>query len=598
MNKSALCIIVEGDQKLDGLKIAVDSAKDFVDEVCITANGKSTTETKEYCKKNGFKYSFLEWKDNFAEQRNFNFAQASIDVDYILWLDSDDQLVGGEYLPKIFDLARRKEYDQVFFTYWYGNRFVEGKERNYENLIDIELYHNRERIIKRNKIKWVGRLHETPVEFDGSKLNYTGIKHTLEDPHPVFPIAVLHRDATRHSDAENEVRGDRNKRLLEKQLNDEREAGKIDPRTVLYLMKIYAYSKSDSLHKKCIALGEEYLTKSGWDEERATALILVSSCFYYLGHYERAKATLLGALDEWPQNKEIYLALANVSFSLGKYDDMKTYMDIASAIEPDKKTAGNRNIIDWKFKSLMLDLKYNLNVVKKIKKAFEAAEKIYEIEPSEKNLEQLNYLSDLSDYNDACEHIDLFTRYLAKAKLYDELNAVLDNFPAKFKELPFYNKLINSYSKPKTWADNEICYYASFGGDHFEKWDPSSLKDGIGGSETAVIKLAKEWTSLGFKVTVYGDPKKEGVYDGVTYKSFRRFNPKDRFNIFIQWRSGFLANKIVAKKFFVDLHDVFSEQDYLDILPSIDKIFVKSQYQRSLAPNIPDDKFVIISNGI
>ena len=31
MNKSALCIIVEGDQKLDGLKVAVDSAKDFVD---------------------------------------------------------------------------------------------------------------------------------------------------------------------------------------------------------------------------------------------------------------------------------------------------------------------------------------------------------------------------------------------------------------------------------------------------------------------------------------------------------------------------------------------------------------------------------------
>ena len=598
MNKTALCIIVEGDSKLESLKIAVDSVKDFVDEVCITANSKTTKKTEAYCKKNGFNYSFLAWNDNFSEQRNFNFGQPSKNVDYIIWLDSDDQLVGGEHLPKIFDLARRKEYDEVFFTYWYGNKFVEDKERVYENLLYVELYHNRERIIKRNKVKWVGRLHETPVEFEGSRLNYTGIKHTPKDPHQFFQIAVLHRDATRDSVDTNKKRSDRNKRLLEKQLADEREAGKIDPRTVLYLMKIYADSGESDLQKKCIALGEEYLDKSGWDEERSTALILVSNCFYYLGHYERAKATLLGALDEWPHNKDIYLSLANVSYALGKHKDMKLYMDLAESIDPDKTTAGNRNIVDWEFKGLMLDLKYNLNVVKKIKKAFEAAEKIYEIEPNENNLEQLNYLSDLSDYNDACEHIDLFTRYLADAKLYGDLENILDNFPDKFKELPFYNKLVNSYSKPKTWADNEICYYASFGGDHFEKWDPTSLKDGIGGSETAVIKLAKEWTSLGFKVTVYGDPKKEGVYDGVTYKSFRRFNPKDRFNIFIQWRSGFMANKIVAKKFFVDLHDIFSEQDYLEILPNVDKIFVKSKYQRNLAPSIPDDKFTIISNGI
>lgn len=598
MRKTALCIIVEGDSKLDSLKIAVDSAKDYVDEVCITANGQDTILTREYCEENGFNYSYLPWDDDFSKQRNFNFAQTSSDVDYVLWLDSDDELVGGDNLPKIFKLARQKEYDQIFFTYWYGARFKKDSLNVAKNLVSVELYHNRERIIKKNKIRWVGRIHETPMEFDGSKLNYTGIKHLPDAPHELFPIAVLHREATQLSVEQNTNRADRNRRILEKQLEGERTTGKLDPRTVLYLMKIYAESREREYLIKCIALGEEYLEKSGWDEERSTAYVLVSNCFFNLGHYERAKSTLLGALEEWPHNKEIFLALANTSYALGKYKDMKLYMDLASSMEIDKSTAGNRNILDLKFKTLLLELNYNLNVVKKIDKAYKAAQEIYELDPTPENEERMNYISDLNDFNEAAGNIDHFIQYLAKAKLYDDLKAVIDSFPSKFKELPFYNRIKNRYGEPKTWSDNEICYYASFGGDHFEKWDPSSLKDGIGGSETAVIRLAKEWTALGYKVTVYGDPKKEGIFDGVEYKSFRRFNPKDRFNIFIQWRSGFLSDKVVAKKFFVDLHDVWSEQDYIEKLDTIDAFIVKSKYHRELAPSIPDDKFIIISNGI
>lgn len=598
MKRTALCIIVEGDKKLEDLKIAVDSVKDYVDEVVITTNGKDVEKTKAYCGKLGYKYSHLPWSDDFSKQRNFNFSQVDKDVEYIVWIDSDDEFVGAEYLPEVFKVMDKKEMDTIFLTYWYGCRFKEDSQKRLKDLAEVELFHNRERIIRRDKYYWKGRIHETPVGFEGLEPKYTGVKHLPDDPHPVFPMAVLHRDATRKSHEANANRNARNTRILEKQLEDEKKAGKADPRTILYLMKVYKMAGGKDTLIKCISFGEEYLKNSGWDEERSTAYVLISDCFYELGHFDRAKETLLGALNEWPHNKEIMLSLANVSFALKKYNDMKLYMDLAKSMDVNKTTSGNRNVLDYKFKGLLLDLKYNLYVAKKLDKALKAAEALYEIEPNENNEEQVAYISDLNDYNDACKNIDEFTRYLAEAKLYGELNTLLDNFPEKFKELPFYNRLMNKYGKPRVWGEKEICYYASAGFDHFEKWGPESLKTGIGGSETAVIRLAQEWTKLGYKVTVYGDPLKEGVVDGVNYVSFKRFNPKDRFNIFIQWRAGFMSNKVSSKKFLVDLHDVWHEKDYLKTIDTIDKFIVKSNYHRELAPNIPDDKFIVISNGI
>lgn len=597
--KTALCIIVEGDSKLEDLKIAIESALPFVDYAYITTNGKEIEKTKEYLQslgKNVF-HSHLDWKDDFSQQRNFNLSQISKDVDYVLLLDSDDELVGGENLQKLIDLSRRKEFDEVFLSYWYGCEFS-GEDKRYENLKKVEFYHQREKLVRIGKFYWAGRVHETPVTFDGSDIKHTNLHHLPQDPNPLIPIAVLHRKATRDSFEENEARQKRNRRLLELQLEDERNRKHLDPRTILYLMKIYVESDDRETLIECISLGEEYLELSGWDEERSTAYMLVSNCFLRLGQPERAKQTLLGALDEWPHNKDIYLGLANVSYVMEKYKDMRLYMDLADSVKLDKSTSGNRNLLDLDFKTEILNLRYHLNVSKDLEKAEKAAKKIYEMEPFPENKDQLDLVSDLKLYSDACRNIDHFVQYLADAKMYQDVKNILEVFPIKFRELPFYYKLRNKYAEPKTWGKMEVCYYASFGGPHFEKWDPTSLKDGIGGSETAVIKLAKEWASMGYKVTVYGDPKKEGIYDGVRYLSYTKFNPKDRFNIFIQWRAGFLANKIVSKKFLVDLHDVWSEKDYLEHLNNIDAFIVKSKYHRDLAPNIPDNKFVIISNPL
>jgi hypothetical protein len=154
---------------------------------------------------------------------------------------------------------------------------------------------------------------------------------------------------------------------------------------------------------------------------------------------------------------------------------------------------------------------------------------------------------------------------------------------------------------PRTWGKKEIAYFASFGGGHFEKWGPKSLETGIGGSETAVLELAKEWAKDGYKVTVFNDcGDEEGEHDGVKFVPYYKFNWNDNFNILILWRNpGLLDGEIKAKKIYMDLHDVASQTDWTpERMEKVDKVFFKSKYHRNNLPDLPQEKAIIVSNGI
>jgi len=100
-------------------------------------------------------------------------------------------------------------------------------------------------------------------------------------------------------------------------------------------------------------------------------------------------------------------------------------------------------------------------------------------------------------------------------------------------------------------------------------------------------------------VTVYCDPEVPCIINGVRYFPYYWFNQEDKFSTVIQWRSNFLAGKVNARKFLVDLHDIFNPNDYTEErLKHIDKVMVKSNFHRELAPNIPDDKILVVSNGV
>jgi len=590
MLKLSAALIVKDDTELQGLNKALDSLIPFVDGVYVTATGKNVEQIKSLCDLKGVNYSFFKWCDDFSAARNFNFSQVPQDTDFIFWMDADDILIGGQYLREVAELAKQNHKDIVFFTYWYGCTF--NGDPSPSTLTEVLMEHNRERLIRPGTHVWKGRLHETPIPVSGAKNNYTKY---LYDPKE-RPIVVMHTSP----DSSLEEKMKRNKRILEAQLKDERVSAQgADPRTLLYLMKIYAEAGTEQEMKECIEMGKEYLLKSGWDEERAACHEQIGICWGKLGDFKKSAEEFHLAIAEWPKQPLLYIRLATAYFNLKNYGFADYWMKIGATMDIDNKGSNLTNLKAMKLMYSELLLKMNWNAHRDTKKALEAASLLMKESPTQEHLDQLKFIESFDKLNDACKHVDELAHYLEEIGETKQIVPILEKLPDAITSQPFGQKIRQRFSEPRIWADNEICYFANFGGKFFEEWSGKSLDKGIGGSETAVIELAKRWVEQGYKVTVYGDPGADkGDIEGVTYLPWYYFNPRDQFNIVIQWRNPALAGKIKCKKFYVDMHDIFNQVDFMERLQQIDKIMVKSKYHRNLAPNIPDEKFQIVGNGI
>lgn len=586
--KLAFCVIAKGDEELSKLKTLLNSVDDVFQGVFITTNHEHK-KTEEWCKEQGYNHSHLPWSKDFSAQRNFNFNQVPPDFDYIVWADADDIIINPHVLTDIARIAKSKNYDTVFFTYWYGNKFngIPSKE----TFVDNEIKQMRERLIKPGSITWKKRLHESPVPIDGEHYTYSTVKYSKE-----YPIAWMHLGAERNiSDEAMEERMKRNRELLELDLADERKAGNVDPRTLLYLMKIYAEEDDRGTLEECIYMGEEYLEKSGWDQERAVCLRLMATCFGKLGQHKKANTLLHRAIAEYERDPLLYLHLARTYYNLKDFSAMKHWLEIGLSIK-DNEHLSMENVLELKTLSAQLMLQYYLyGPDKSVRKAWEAAMLLYKSDPTETNKQNEEYLFNQKELDLACEAAHKLMIYYKDIEREELIPKVFEAMPIEMRELPFAQTMYNKYKEPKVWGEKEICYFANFGGEHFEKWSPHSLKNGIGGSETAVIELARRWAKDGWKVTVYGDPGAfQGDHEGVIYLPWYKFNQRDHFNIFIAWRRPSYLGKIVCKKYLLDMHDVFIEQTVNK--QGIDRIMVKSEFHKSLAPHT--ERMQVISNGI
>lgn len=586
------CWITKGDEELKKLKKSIASVSKYLDEIHITANAKHE-KTRAWCEKNGYDFTYLPWDDDFSKQRNFNFSRAR-GADYVWWMDSDDVLVGGEWLRKIADRSKSNGVDIVHFTYYYSNLF--DGEPSVENFIENEISQTRERLINPKVFFWKGRLHETPVEIPNTSPRHDRYLYDKKRN----PIVVMHLSAERGEDKKRVLeRNSRNKRILEAQLKDERENGKPDPRTLLYLMKIYEQEDNEETLKECLKMGLEYLNLSGWDQERSLALTLMGKCYIHLGIFNEAERAFTMAINEFPYLPNPYLWLAETYTHLKDYKKAKHWWETALKIEYNDGF-GIDLVLENKILVNQIGMSLNFNFVDKrnSKDALAFAKKLYELNPIPENEANLEMITHFSELNEACRNTDNLLKYLIKNEHVSESVEIVKSLPKSISEQPFAIKHLSTFSKPRHWQQNEICYFANFGSAHVEKWDGNSLKKGIGGSETAVIELSEQWVKMGYKVTVYGDPQQDITINGVTYLPYYKFNRRDKFNIFIQWRNAGLAELISAKKIYIDLHDVVNVVEYKPLEPFVDAFMVKSEAHKRLLKGINDTKIAVISNGI
>jgi tetratricopeptide (TPR) repeat protein len=155
-------------------------------------------------------------------------------------------------------------------------------------------------------------------------------------------------------------------------------------------------------------------------------------------------------------------------------------------------------------------------------------------------------------------------------------------------------------SRVKTESSGrDLVFYC---GPTIEVWNPQTVREkGIGGSEEAILWLSRLLHERGWKVTVYCNcGNEESDYEGVMWKPYWMWNQRDRQDVTVIWRHPMFADsEINAAKLILDLHDAIDESELNAArVEKFHKIFVKSKFHRSLYPNIPDEKFAIVANGI
>jgi len=560
--KIALCLIVKpSDAEAIVLDRCLRSAAPYVDGVFITQAGpKPNAKVSAIIKRHKAIESFYEWDYSFANARNYNFSQVPKDYDYIFWLDADDIIRGGDKLRATIE----NNQDVDVFSLWYLYAFDE-----WDNPIVV---HHKTRIVRNDGgVRWAGDIHE-----DFAENRQVTRKH-------VEGIEVLHltnpdrlEDSKVRNAAVAEVHKERNP--------DDPRSFWVVANSLLPLGK----------YEEALAEFDVFLTHSQSDEEKYIAYLRMAEANVLLGRKDSAVNNLRYAIGLKPFYPDAFIALGRLYYDMGKYADAVSLLKHSLTLPVPYHTIMVFNPRDYDYTPLKW-LAYSYLAAHQSILAFECFKQMLEITPKDKKLADIvEKMETLAE-----KHEDMLKIYERIKNLpKDEMKKELDAIPDDFKAEPMFCNLRNTNFVKETSSGKDLvimCGYTS------REWTPDAIKEGIGGSEEAVIHLARRFAKEGYNVTVYNNcGHRTRVFDGVTYSPFWTWNYRDKQDITILWRHPKMADfDINSTKVFIDMHDVVPSGEFTEKrLARIDKIFVKSQFHRSLFPNIPDEKFVVIPNGI
>src|SRR4051794_38188046 len=136
----------------------------------------------------------------------------------------------------------------------------------------------------------------------------------------------------------------------------------------------------------------------------------------------------------------------------------------------------------------------------------------------------------------------------------------------------------------------------------WERWSPDAIeRRGLGGSETALVRVAAALAARGHDVTVHVDSF-EGVVDGVVYRLVDRWDPRDPVDAVVVSRLPELFDhEIEAPVRAFWCHDSYYNGLTSERAARMTSVVVLSDWQRDLfARNYPPvaDKLQIVRNGI
>lgn len=560
--KLALVMIVKpSDDEAKVLERCLNSVAEHVDGIFLTITGENA-KCENVARMFNAHVSKYKWNHSFADARNFALSQVPKEYDYWMWLDCDDVLRGAEKLkPTIED---NLGVDGFIFNYLYS--FDE-----YKNPVVVHL---KTRIIKNDGcVAWVGDLHE---DFKENR----SVQMTM-----VKDIEVLHlTDDERIEDSKK-----RNVVVASKSMKKNPN----DPRSYWNTGNSY---KADGQFKKAEKAFKKFLSLSKSDDEKYIVHIRLCEIYWLERNFDKALEHISYAIGLKPSYPDAYFMKAKLLFELNKFEDSIEYTKIGLSYKPPIYDIIVYNPREYDYEPLMLLAKcYFLLELPQL--ALPCLQGCAEIYPTDKRLKKM--IKDIEKRAKKADEVLDIVAEIKNIKDKEELKKRLDAIPQEFQNHPAICNIRNINFIKTESSGKDLVFFCGF----TEKpWDPEiAARKGVGGSEEAVIHLSTKLAKKGWNVTVYANcGHQEKKFDGVTWRPFWSWNYRDKQDVTILWRSLKMCDyEINSDKIFVDLHDVIMDGEFNEKrLANIDKVFVKSKAHLACFPSLPEEKAVIVPNGI
>lgn len=577
----ALAMIIKGtDDEAPLLDKCLTNIAPNVDKIYLDINApkgkKVSNKVIKVAQKHKADYVQTVWNGDFVGARTANFARIDSTYQWILWLDSDDTIENPEKIREVCAVAP-DNVDGIYIKYDYAH----------DEYGNVTVTHWVARVVRNNNsFGWKSSFADTGVT----------VHETLNERRKVGKVANEEFWVVHHAD---EDRRDaslvRNIELLEGML--EKTKSNPDARILYYLATHYVDANRIPEAKE---LFEWYLQLSGWAEERSQAYVYLGMIYDAYQEPDKARGCYMRAMSENPDDPNPYVELGELEIRERLFDKATSWLEMAVSKKVDLMATVQRPMDNTYRAYKLLSQAYANIGGKKLKDASKWLEKAHKLRPFDPEFDDARaVLDELIEIRDLTKSTNQLINKLKADEETDKIIPLLNALPTSMQDNPLVTSARNYYRKPEVWPKKSIVILCGWG--PLGNWGPKSLEKGIGGSEEAVIRISRELSTLGYKVTVFGTPGEEAGMDGdIEYRHYWEFNRDDEFDIFISWRNPeFFDKPIKARKRYLWLHDVMDKEELIEErIANLDRIIFVSQYHRDLYPFLPEDKCFVSGNGI
>lgn len=584
----ALAMIVKGTK--DEAKLldqCLASVHEHVDGIFLNINHAKGKKIDKEVLKIADKYETVfyetEWNNDFVEARTFIFDKVPKDFDFVMWLDTDDTIDTPENIKYVIN-SLQPQQQGIYINYDY----------DHDEFGNVTLSHWVARIVRNNgSYAWRASISGNGVSVHETLNELTPRPKAMSNDFNV----IHHAGADRRSASLI-----RNIKLLEGMFKEQQSNGKFDPRTLYYLATHYYDA---NILEDAKALLEHYLTLSGWSEERSEALVYLGNIAIRYNMDDEAHRRFLAAIGEFQNNPRPYIGLAELDFIKGRYEESAGWIEKCIAL-PETMSGMVKTPMENSYKAYMLGAQSCANIggiqLNKAQKYIKSAIKLRPTDPDA--LRARDLIAKLIDNRDDIKAANRLITKLVDDKQENKVLSFINSLPDDVQDNPIILNNRFKFTEPHKYGNKDIAIYCGQG--PLGIWGYWSLKDGIGGSEEAVVQLSRQLAKLGWRVTIFAtpgdraglDPEADGF---VEWKQYYEYNPKDEYNIIVSWRNpSFFDAKINAKKKYLWLHDVMERAEFFkERLDNIDRVIFVGQYHADLYKDLmPKEKIFVSGNGI